>query len=96
MAFAIEVGLSIEEYYNLTPIEFKRVQEGYNYRLRQQYEIARLIGYTNLKPYLDKQHQDKSLEQLIPFSWDKKKEIKHTPISKEEYYEMIEKFKFNE
>ena len=89
----MEAGLTPLEYYELTPIEFYHLQNAYYKRIRNEYNIARFIGYFCIRPHLDKANSNKSIDELIKFEWDKKtpsKEFK--PITLEEFNLMKEKF----
>ncbi|ERM82389.1 hypothetical protein P872_18510 [Rhodonellum psychrophilum GCM71 = DSM 17998] len=84
------------DYYSLTPIEFKSFLSGYNKRIQNDYEVARLIGYLSLKPHLNKSSQKKNINEVIPFGWDdnkvKSKEIKK--LSLEEFEDLKLKWNF--
>lgn len=85
----------MDDYYNMTPIEFSKFIKGYRNRIRREYETARFISYFSIKPYLDKKDSNKSIDKIIPFEWEK--EFKNKPIkklTKEEVEELQTKFNF--
>jgi hypothetical protein len=72
------------------------MQVGYRERTKVDYNVARFIGYLAIKPHLDKAHQNKAIDEIIPFSWEKEmKKQSYKPITMEEFEKMKEVFNFN-
>ncbi|SIS88538.1 hypothetical protein [Belliella pelovolcani] len=96
MAFAFEIGLSIKDYYDLTPKEFRSLAKGYDNRIKKMYEVARFQSVVAITPNLDKKERKKSISQILPLNWEfeKNSERKITKISNEEFQDLIQKFKF--
>lgn len=96
MAFAFEIGLSLKDYYDLTPNEFKSLAKGYDNRIKKMYEVARFQSVVTITPNLDKKDRKKSISQILPLHWEieKNSEKKITKISNEEFQDLIQKFNF--
>ncbi|NHE57953.1 hypothetical protein [Cyclobacterium plantarum] len=89
---AFEAGLSLNDFYDLTPIEFHFFIKGFENERKHQYNLARFQSYYSIKPHLDKKAQSKSIEQLIPFNWESKKEIKK--LTEKEFRDLQKKWNF--
>jgi hypothetical protein len=95
MELAFEAGISLNEYYDLTPVEFGKFVIGYRNRIRKQYEQARFMAYFTIKPHLDKKDSRKNIDEIIPFEWERKNGKKMIKmLSEDEVKELQNKFNF--
>ncbi len=85
--------MNINEYYQLTPVEFSKFIIGFENRKKHEYNLARFISYFSIKPHLDKAQQNKDIDSLIPFNWETKKK-KYRQLTVDEVEELRRKFNF--
>lgn len=69
---AFEAGLSISEFYTLTPRQFHNCMLGYEKRQRNGWEQTRMLAFFSLKPHLKKGSTTKA-KSIMTFPWDKHK-----------------------
>lgn len=67
-----QIGLSLDDFYSLTPEEFALVSEKWSelrtINERSRWEMAREISYWSAAPHL----KNKSKAKFMPFPWEKK------------------------
>ncbi|WP_200974426.1 hypothetical protein [Echinicola sp. 20G] len=86
--------MSLDDFYSLTPLEFSKFLAGFENRKKHDYNLARFGAYFSLKPHLDKAAQNKPIDSLIPFSWEKKKQVQPKKLTSTEVEELRRKWNF--
>ena len=67
------VGLTPEQFWSLSWKEYELTLRGFfdkqDGQMKQQYEVARLISYYSVAPYMKRK---KTLREFMPFEWEKR------------------------
>jgi hypothetical protein len=70
-----EIGLKIDEFYNLTPRQFNNIVIGYNRKennhVKLQMQLFRDLEFAVLSPYFDKKQGIKKPQDYKAFVWEK-------------------------
>lgn len=83
-----EIGLNVDYFYNLTPVQFWNTVEGFRKRENEQFknswELARQIMWASLIPH-QKKGSNLTPARVLSFPWEKTDgEIKKTEIKETE------------
>jgi len=86
------MGMSVEEFYNLTPRQFQNKREGFQkhleYNTQLMWEVTRWQAAVNIAPHTKKRLGPKD---LVQFPWDKRQRKVHRAASFDEVQEAIKK-----
>lgn len=88
-----EMGLSVEEFYNMTPRQFHNKRDGFHrqleYKTQLMWEVTRWQAAVNIAPHTKKRLGPRD---LVQFPWDAKRSNKvHRAASFEEVQEAVKK-----
>jgi hypothetical protein len=87
-----EMGMTVEEFYNLTPRQFQNKREGFERQLEHttqlMWEVTRWQAAVNIAPHTKKRLGPKD---LVQFPWDKRRSKSFRAASFEEVQEGIKK-----
>jgi len=83
------IGLTPREFWRLSVKDFRLIQRGFfekqKSEMQVQYEVGRLISYHAIAPYMKGK---KSIQQFMPFEWEKKTANVELTKEQQDYIEM--------
>lgn len=75
-----EMGLSIDEFYSITPRQFDNMLTGYRrkeeHAERLKWEINRTLMMSIISPHIDKKDRHKTVFDFYPLPWDQEQKPK--------------------
>lgn len=84
------IGLTPDAFFRLSWKEYELTLRGFfeqqDKETRRDYEVARLISYYTVAPYMKRK---KTLKEFMPFEWERKRDVK--PLTWEEVDYMTRK-----